>query len=148
MEDQFVTADFCHSLILTGLAQCKSFCQAAVLEGKSARAWAVLKAAVPFRAYPPAPAWGPPWAAVLMSVFVLFHLLQEDLCPGTWSTTAFSFSDLAFHVAVSHLLSKSLQPVWCFCPFLNLFAQRCPQLCCGAQLCPVVGLFPALTGVG
>lgn len=91
---------------------------------------------------------GAPGAALLMSVFVLSHLLQENLCPGTWSTTAFSFSDLAFHVAVSHLLSESLQPVWCFCPFFNLFAQRCSQLGWGAQLCPVVGLLPALAGVG
>lgn len=54
--DQSVTADFCHSLISTDVAQCKSLCQATVLEGESP-AWALIKAAVPFRTYPPAAAW-------------------------------------------------------------------------------------------
>ena len=142
---QFVTFRFCHSSLLTlfpapawgcshGLQSFRiNLLQRGLSPGHSS-----------FKAYPPAPPWCHPWAAVWISVPAwsspqaagkyllhrgLSHGQQGNIWSGTWSTSLAFFSDLGVHTIVSHTLFF-LTPHChaAFCPFRNTFSERRHQL--------------------
>lgn len=103
---------------------------------------------------------GPPQAAVCFGVYLLLihrpqslqgavHTagcvcVQVCVLHGMWSlggggmpapTRSTSSSS---HLAVPQLFLTLFVPSSCLCPFLNMFPQRCQQLCRWAQLCPAV----------
>lgn len=77
--------------------------------------------AASFKAYPPLPAWGPPWYAGVYLSAVVLHGQQENLCSSAWSTSSPCFStDRAYaHIIITHLSHS-----YCTVGF-TLFLVRC-----------------------
>lgn len=71
----------------------------------------------------------------------LSHGLQGISALVPWSISfSSSSSDFGVPSDVSYSFCSLLSLCSIFCPFLNVFSQRCHQFGCWVQLCPAVGL--------